>query len=157
MDGGNSLSSVSYVILFISDEATIQGSINPNVSLVAVAPTSSYNAFVNSINSTANVADGFKYGFDSKCLFSNSFFYYGLSDYVDFDSATALPLTTFNISAATPAFAAFCMIELYDCSRLDVNCLECLSHSTCLVCTAEYYPQSYPNNTAYCQLCSSAI
>ena len=124
---------------------------------MTVGATNNYGTFVNSINTTANVADGFKYGFDSKCLFSNSFFYYGLSDYVDFDSTTALPLTTSNISAATQSFIAFCMIELYDCSRLDVNCIECLSHSTCLVCTAEYYPQSYPNNTAYCQLCSSAI
>ena len=75
-----------------------------------VGPAYNYNPFVNSIDTNINVTDGFKYGFNSKCLFSHAIFYYGLSDYIEFDSSVALPLLSFNVSATNPRFNAFCMI-----------------------------------------------
>lgn len=50
-----------------------------------------------------------------------------------------------------------CMVEYFNCTIIDINCLQCISHTKCYECTAQYYVQEYPNVTAICQLCSAAI
>ena len=69
------------------------------------------------------------------------------------------PVTTNVSSGGGPQddYQIFCMVELYNCTAVDINCLECISHSKCSGCTNQYYVQEYPNTTAYCQLCASAI
>lgn len=66
------------------------------------------------------------------------------------------PITNFS-NPGNNKFNIYCMVESFNCTEIDINCLECISHSKCSLCDSHYYVQEYPNTTASCLLCANAI
>jgi hypothetical protein len=150
VQAGNRLTAISYVIIACST------GVLTNDSTAVGFYTDIYSNDLSWINSNAPTGS-FNYGFNPKCVLGVRIINRDLSAFTEFDLRSALPTVNFNISDGAFLQKALCVVEHFNCSTIDLNCLQCTSHTICVVCSSHYYPQSYPNITSACLLCVNAI
>ena len=149
-----SMASISYVILVYSSAA-------PVVAAALSMPATTGAEFNNGISDIVYYApDSQVYlnGFNKKCLFTMvSHNFYLTSEYLfDLD----YPLSALNWSSSNSfshEFVYMCWLDLFNCSEIDPNCLNCTSETTCTVCTAPLIPYIRPNQTLQCFPCRDTM